>query len=95
MLYEAFLLQSINDITKFQAMEGALNDQIIVNKLISDFNLLGKIKVSFLNPLSYERYIELDMATRKMVGFRYHMGNQWRDIVRFSTNDSFLPVVES
>jgi hypothetical protein len=48
-------------------MDGVLKGQTIVCKLIDDFHLLWKIKTLFPNIPSYDRYTELDIASRKMV----------------------------
>jgi hypothetical protein len=65
--YEDMLIKERDDITKFQDMDGVLKGQTIVCKLIDDFHLLWKIKTLFPNIPSYDRYTELDIASRKMV----------------------------
>ena len=89
------LIQARNNVTKFQDMEGALNGQIIVDRVVSDFNLLWKNKVLFPNPPSYKRYIEVDTYARKIINFNDPMGNQWRAITKYATNESSLPTVKS
>jgi hypothetical protein len=61
------LIKSRDDITKFQDMDGFLKVQTIVFKLIDDFHLLWKIKTLFPFIPLYDRYTELDIASRKMV----------------------------
>ena len=63
--------------------------------MISDFYSLWYIKVLFPNPPSYDRSTKLDMAARKMIGYDYPMGNQWRDIAKYTTNESLEAVVGS
>jgi len=64
---EEILIKEMNDITKFQDMDGVLKGQTIVCKLINDFHLLWIIKILFPNIPSYDRYARLDIASRKMV----------------------------
>ena len=65
--YEDMLIKARDDITKFQVMDSVLNHQTIVCKLIDNFHLLWKMKTLFPNIPSYDRYTELDIASRKMV----------------------------
>jgi hypothetical protein len=65
--YEYMLIKSRDCITRFQVMDVVLKGQNIVYKLIDDFHLLQKIKTLFPNIPSYDRYKDLDIASRKMV----------------------------
>ena len=54
-----------------------------------DFELLWSTKIFFQgNIWTYDKFIELDMGSRKMIEFGYPIGNQWNNIAKFSGNNS-------
>jgi hypothetical protein len=69
----------------FKGMVDNLRGQTIVDLLIDDFYLLWKIKNLFSIPPTYEKYIELDIAYRKMKSFNYPSSETWNLIIQLLT----------
>jgi hypothetical protein len=53
-----------------------------VDVLRFDFYILWEIKNLFSKPLTYERYIEIDIALRQMRSFWYPSRKTWRLLIQ-------------
>ena len=80
------LIHARNNIVKVQDMEGMLKGQ-------PDCELLWSIKTLFQGIPSYDKYIELDMEARKMIGFTCPMCNQWNIFSIFNNIDISTPSI--
>jgi hypothetical protein len=65
-------------------MSEVFTGQTIVDILTDDFYLLWQIKNMFSSPLSYEKYIELDID-RKVMDFNYPSSENWKLLIQLLT----------
>ena len=70
-----------------------MKGKVVVDKLKGDFELLWSTKILFQhnNPTT-EKFIELDIETRRMMDFTHPTRNQSNNISIFSENNS-SPIV--
>ena len=86
-MYNALIVKSRNDDSKFQCIQGSVKDESIVDLLYGDFQLLFEVRKLFQNmPLStYGKFTQLDIASRKMLVYHYPTGREWKNIAKFAS----------
>lgn len=80
--YEVLFAQQKNEKSKFQDLDKQLKGQIVVNKLIHDFEFLihFKERVRSLPPLSYAHINEIKDLTKELDVFYYPSTTTWTRI---------------
>ena len=86
-VYNALIVKSRNDDSKFQCIEGSAKGESIVDLLYGDFQLLFEVRKLFQNmPLStYGQFTQLDIASRQMLAYNYPTGQEWKNISKFAS----------
>jgi hypothetical protein len=72
------MFKSRENVDKFQDMTRTIRGQAILDNLIYDFYLLWKIKILFSIVSTYDKYIELDIAYKKTLSYKYPSNEDWK-----------------
>ena len=83
--YHSLLVQIRMDHSKFDDLEKGLTGKSIVDKLTEDFKIFQKFLMirKGLPKVSYEAYMELEVAIREMMECDIPSLEQWKAMERF------------
>ena len=83
--YHSLLVQNRMDHSKFDDLEKGLTGKAIVDKLTEDFKILQKFLLfrKGLPKVSYEAYMELEVAIQEMMECDTPSSEQWKAMERF------------
>ena len=90
--YHSLLVQSRMDHSKFDDLEKGLTGKAIVDKLTEDFEIFQKFLMirKGLPKVSYEAYMELEVAIREMMECDIPSSEQWKAVERFGKTKYIL-----
>ena len=86
--YQALFVHQRNEDSKFNDLEKHLKGHVIVDKLKDDFYLLCKFRMIVKNfpPPSYSKHNDMEVLTKEMVTYEYHIEIHWEKIVKLGNN---------
>ena len=82
--YDNLIVLKRNDHSQFEALEGDLKGEVVVQKLGNVFDLFNLVRQVKFHPPIIEEYIDLEIESQQLVNMELQSKNHFKEIIKFA-----------